>query len=38
MGTGTTGLVAKKYNLDFVGIEIDEDYFAFAKNRILESK
>jgi len=34
MGTGTTGLVAKEYNLDFQGIEIDQDYFNFAKQRI----
>jgi len=34
MGTGTTGLVAKKYNLNFTGIEIDQDYFEFAKQRI----
>ena len=34
MGTGTTGKVAKQMNLDFIGIEIDEDYFNFAKDRI----
>ena len=34
MGTGTTGVVAKKNNLDFIGIEIDEDYFRFAQKRI----
>ena len=34
MGTGTTGKVAKQMNLNFIGIEIDEDYFNFAKNRI----
>ena len=34
LGTGTTGLVAKKMNLNFIGIEIDEDYFNFAKQRI----
>ena len=34
LGTGTTGLVAKQMNLDFIGIEIDKDYFNFAKNRI----
>ena len=34
MGTGITGVVAKKMNLDFIGIEIDEDYFKFAKNKI----
>jgi len=34
MGTGTTGLVAKKYKLNFIGIELDKDYFKHAKNRI----
>ena len=34
MGTGTTGKVAKQMNLDFIGIEIDKDYFNFAKDRI----
>ena len=34
MGTGTTGIVAQEYNLKFTGIEIDQDYFVFAKNRI----
>ena len=34
MGTGTTGLIAKKYNLNFTGIEIDQDYFEFVKQRI----
>tara|TARA_R110000822_G_scaffold263550_1_gene387832 strand:+ start:60 stop:830 length:771 start_codon:yes stop_codon:yes gene_type:complete len=34
LGTGTTGLVALKYNLDFIGIEIDLDYFNFSKDRL----
>jgi len=34
MGTGTTGLVAKKYKLNFIGIELDKDYFKHAKNRL----
>ena len=34
MGTGTTGLVAKKYKLNFIGIELDKDYFNHAKQRI----
>ena len=34
LGTGTTGLVAKQMNLDFIGIEIDKDYFNFAKYKI----
>jgi site-specific DNA-methyltransferase (adenine-specific) len=34
MGSGTTGAVAKKLARKFVGIEIDDNYFAIAKNRI----
>ena len=34
MGTATTGLVAKTNNLDFIGFEIDKDYFDFAKQRL----
>ena len=34
MGTGTTGKVAKQMNLDFIGIEIDKDYYNFAKEKI----
>tara|TARA_A100001035_G_scaffold229285_1_gene190878 strand:+ start:31011 stop:31769 length:759 start_codon:yes stop_codon:yes gene_type:complete len=33
MGTGTTGLVAKELGFDFIGIEIDKDYYEFAKGR-----
>lgn len=38
MGIGTTGISAIKHNMDFIGIEIDENYFNIAKERILESK
>ena len=34
MGSGTTGLACKELNRNFVGIEIDEDYFNIAKNRL----
>lgn len=34
MGTGTTGVACKKLNRSFIGIEIDEDYYGFAKTRI----
>jgi site-specific DNA-methyltransferase (adenine-specific) len=34
MGSGTTGVVAKKLNRNFIGIEIDENYFSIAKQRI----
>lgn len=37
MGTGTTGLSCKKNNRDFIGIELDSDYFEFAcKNLNIE--
>jgi len=34
MGSGTTGVVAKRLNRNFVGIEIDNEYFSIAKKRI----
>ena len=34
MGSGTTGLACKNLNRDFIGIEIDNQYFDIAKNRI----
>jgi site-specific DNA-methyltransferase (adenine-specific) len=34
MGSGTTGKVAKQLNRKFIGIEISNDYFEIAKNRI----
>lgn len=34
MGSGTTGVVAKRLNRDFIGIEIDEKYYDIAKKRI----
>ena len=34
MGSGTTGLVCKNLNRDFIGIEIDQEYFNIAKQRI----
>lgn len=36
MGAGTTGVSCNKYNRDFIGIEIDENYFNIAKKRIDE--
>ena len=38
MGTGTTGVVAKELGFDFIGIELDKDYYNFAKERIDETK
>ncbi|MFH0772353.1 MAG: site-specific DNA-methyltransferase [Candidatus Omnitrophota bacterium] len=34
MGSGTTGVVAKQLNRNFIGIEIDDNYFKIAKDRI----
>ena len=34
MGSGTTGVACKNTNRNFIGIEIDENYFNIAKERI----
>ena len=34
MGSGTTGLAAKNLNRSFIGIELDENYYNIAKERI----
>ena len=34
MGSGTTGVAAKKLKRKFIGIEIEKEYFEIAKNRI----
>lgn len=36
MGSGTTGVACKDLNRNFIGIEIDKEYFEIAKNRIDE--
>uniref|UniRef100_A0A6M3IST1 site-specific DNA-methyltransferase (cytosine-N(4)-specific) n=1 Tax=viral metagenome TaxID=1070528 RepID=A0A6M3IST1_9ZZZZ len=38
MGSGTTGKMAKQLNRDFIGIEIDSEYFEIAKQRIEEAQ
>ena len=37
MGSGTTGVACKKINRKFIGIELDDDYYKIAKQRINES-
>ena len=34
MGSGTTGVACKKLNRNFIGIELDKNYFDIAKDRI----
>ena len=36
MGVGSTGLACIKNNRNFIGIEIDENYFNIAKSRLEE--
>ena len=38
MGSGTTGVVAKSMARDFIGIELDENYFEISKKRIEDLK
>jgi len=38
MGSGTTGKMAKLLSRDFIGIEIDKEYFEIAKKRIEEAQ
>ena len=33
-GSGTTGVVATKFNRDFIGIELNSDYIGIAKRRL----
>lgn len=34
MGSGTTGIACKNLNRNFIGIELDSEYFKIAENRI----
>mgnify|MGYP006405222025 FL=1 len=36
MGSGTTGIACKKEGFEFIGIELDADYFEIAKARIVK--
>jgi len=37
MGSGTTGVACKKFDLNFIGIELDRDNFDISENRIQEA-
>lgn len=36
MGSGSTGVACKNLNRNFIGIELDKNYFNIAKQRIGE--
>ena len=38
MGSGTTGVAALQNNRKFIGMEIDENYFNIARERLLENE
>ena len=38
MGSGTTGVACVQTGRNFIGIEIDHDYFAIAERRIKEAE
>ena len=38
MGSGTTGVACKNLNRNFIGIELDENYFNIAQKRINETQ
>jgi len=37
MGSGSTGVACVNTSRDFIGIELDKEYFEIAKNRILNN-
>jgi site-specific DNA-methyltransferase (adenine-specific) len=38
MGSGTTGVAALQAGRQFIGVEMDADYFAIAEQRITEEQ
>jgi len=37
LGSGTTGVIAKRLNRNFIGIELDKKYFNIAEDRIMNN-
>ena len=37
MGSGSTGVACVNTNRNFIGIELDEEYFKIAENRIKQA-
>ena len=37
MGSGSTGVACVNLDRDFIGIELNEEYFEIASNRIKEA-
>lgn len=38
MGSGTTGVACVNLNRSFIGVELDDEYYKVAKNRIVEAR
>lgn len=38
MGSGTTAVVAVKYNRDYIGIDINPDYAEMARKRVADTE
>ena len=38
MGSGSTGVACINTNRNFIGIELDKDYFEIAKERLYKRK
>ena len=38
MGSGTTGMACKELGRNFIGIELNEDYYELSKTRIESHK
>ena len=37
MGSGSTGVACQNLNRDFIGIELDPEYYRIAEERILDN-